>query len=94
MVNIRNIAFAVSALIGSSQAGDGSYNYITNGADWPSNSPDCGLTNQSPIDLKTEEGAYPTHSYVDDDFNKIYTNQVQGSDATGIKIEWKSGHTT
>ena len=74
MTNLRNVAFAVSALMSSASAAGGSYNYITNGADWPSDSPDCGLTNQSPIDLKTEEGAYPTYYFTDDKFNKIYTN--------------------
>ena len=95
MVNLKKLSVAVAALLGSTQAAGGglSYNYVTNGADWPSISPECGLTNQSPIDLKTAEDAYPTYSFTDDDFNKIYTNQVKDA-AGGIKIEWKGGHTT
>ena len=79
-----------SALVGSlNAAGGGGYDYLQNGADWPSISSECGLTNQSPIDLKTDNSGYDVHSFMDDDFNKVYTNQN-----TDIQIEWKGGHTT
>jgi len=42
--------------------------------------------NQSPIDLKTD--GYPTYTYDDDDFNKIYTNQVDN-----VSVVW-NGHTS
>ena len=74
MVNMKIAAFATAALMNSANAAGGGYDYKTNGADWPSDSPDCGLTNQSPIDLKTDENAYQTYDFQDDSFNKIYTN--------------------
>lgn len=81
---------ALSALMfGSAQAAGGSYDYIKNGADWPESSPDCGLTNQSPIDLSTDSNAYPTYSADEDDFNKVYTNQK-----VSIPIVWTGGAVT
>ena len=93
MVILRFAPLAVAALIGSTDAAGTGYNFIKNGADWPSDFPDCGLTNQSPIDLKTDESAYKTYDFQDDSFNKIYTNQV-GDGTNGIKIEWMNGATT
>lgn len=85
-------AIALAGLANQVSAGD--YNYITNGADWPAAYPDCGLTNQSPIDLKTDENAYKTYDFQDDSFNKIYTNQVQKEGEQGITIQWVNGYTT
>ena len=62
------------------------WNYAKNGADWPELFPTCGEKNQSPIDLLTD--GYPTYSYQNDDFNKIYTNQVDD-----IEVNW-NGHTS
>ena len=52
---LSNILSIVYLLYGSvSASGAGPYDYHSNGADWSQKFPDCGLTNQSPIDLKTQ----------------------------------------
>ena len=95
MVMKSAAAFALAALTSQVSAAGTGYDFAENGADWPSKFPDCGLTNQSPIDLKTDENAYKTYDFQDDSFNKIYTNQVQKSgEPAGITIEWKNGQTT
>ena len=63
-----------------------SWNYKLNGSDWPKLFPACGEKNQSPIDLMTDGN--PDFDYEDDDFNKIYTNQVDE-----ITVNW-NGHTS
>ena len=73
-----------------------SYDYATNGADWPSLSvPDnqCGSTNQSPIDLisynpdKKEDFPYKRYPATDDQYRKSYSNQF----ASALTF---NGHTT
>ena len=63
-------------------AAGGSYNYKTNGADWPIDSPDCALTNQSPIDIKSASGSYPEYAAADDTFTKAYDNQAS------VEVKW------
>jgi len=88
-------AIALAGLTSEVSAIGSGYDYATNGADWPAAFADCGLTNQSPIDLKTDENAYKTYDFQDDSFNKIYTNQVQNEgELEGITVEWKGGQTT
>ena len=41
----------ITSFIVATQAEAVSYDYASNGADWVSISSDCGLTNQSPINL-------------------------------------------
>ena len=64
------------------------WNYKLNGADWPKLYTACGESNQSPIDLKMESDEYEDISYEEDDFNKIYTNQVGD-----VEVAW-NGHTS
>ena len=61
------------------------WDYKKNGADWATASPDRGLEQQSPIDLRTD---WDTEMAKDDKFNKVYTNQ-KGS----VKVNW-NGHTS
>jgi carbonic anhydrase len=60
----------------TSSANAASWDYKTNGADWPNltgvDGNNCGGTNQSPIDLKTD--GWPTYDAKDDNFQKMYTN--------------------
>ena len=81
-------------LLGAINAAGGNYDYKQNGADWPKISSECGLTNQSPIDLKSDTSHYKRYSFEKDDFNKVYTNQYKEEGGEGIFVEWKGGHTT
>jgi len=75
-------------LVGSTNAA--SYNYKTNGSDWPGLTVDgnkCGTgANQSPIDLKTKGWTMKDSNF--DNFNKIYTDQV-----VEVEVKW-NGHTS
>jgi hypothetical protein len=68
MISKINFAFAVV-----NAAGDATYNYETNGADWPDFSPDCGNSNQSPINLisysddKDKDFPYKVYKSKDDE---------------------------
>ena len=79
-------------LLGST-ANAASWNYKTNGKDWPdfkATAPavnECGTgSNQSPIDLKTT--GWPLKNSNFDNFNKIYTDQD-----VEVEIVW-NGHTS
>ena len=67
------------------------YDYKLNGNDWPDlvvDNNECGGANQSPIDLPTE---FEDDQYIlpaDDNFQKMYTNQL-----TDIEVAW-NGHTS
>lgn len=65
-----------SCLMQTASAAGGSYDYQTNGADWPDAYPECALTNQSPIDLSKSVEGYTNYKATADNFNKLYTNQV------------------
>ena len=78
-------AIALSTMLAATQAAD--WNYATNGADWPDAFPECGATNQSPIDLKTDTSGYQIFGAADDDITKIYSNQYGGT------VNW-NGHTS
>ena len=75
----------LSLLISTSMAAT-TWDYKTNGADWPSIDAACKATNQSPIDLKTDWDHVEEDKF--DDFNKVYTNQ-----RSNIDIVW-NGHTS
>ena len=63
--------------------------YSVNGANWPQTHPDCGLSNQSPIDLSARADApYPRISSSDDRFTKEYNNQYEE-----VPVTW-TGDTT
>ena len=49
----------------ATSASAASWNYATNGADWPNDFSACGLTNQSPIDLVSydPEKEFPYKKY-------------------------------
>ena len=49
--------------------------------------PDCGKSNQSPIDLKSSITAYSTYKALDDNFMKTYLN------VSNVKVEWKDKST-
>jgi hypothetical protein len=54
-----------------------SWDYSTNGADWPSINSDCALTNQSPINLisaDSENFKYKTYRADEDSIEKAYSN--------------------
>ena len=68
------ISFASLASIVSA-AGDGGYDYKQNGLDWPTAFPDCGLTNQSPINLNSAYDAYTRYDKSEDLYTKVYSNQ-------------------
>jgi hypothetical protein len=56
-------------MIAVAQAAGGGYNYASNGADWTSVNADCGLPNQSPIDLISygnDNFEYKTYKSKDD----------------------------
>ena len=60
--------------------------YNSNGADWRVEHQSCRILNQSPIDLMRDGN--PDIDYEEDDFNKIYTNQVDD-----IVVNWY-GHSS
>merc|ERR1712166_791228 len=63
-------------------ASGGDFDYLSNGADWPEAYPDCALTNQSPIDLKSAPDAYPVNAATEDMFTKMYSNQAD------VEVKW------
>ena len=82
------MATCAPLLVGNSQMrelADASltYDYKTNGNDWPSISSDCAKENQSPIDLRTD---WDVVNADEDSFNKLYTDQE--SSAKDIKVGW------
>ena len=65
-------------------ASGASWDYSTNGANWPDINSDCALTNQSPINLISpgSEGfkdKYKTYGSDEDSINKAYSNQIDGT---------------
>jgi carbonic anhydrase len=71
-------------------ASGASWDYSTNGADWPSINSDCALTNQSPINLispGTEDFKYEIYGSDEDSIEKGYSNQIDGT-------MFFNGHTT
>jgi len=77
-------AFSALIMFGVSAAGDAKFDYRLNGADWKNSFPDCGKTNQSPINLSTSTDAgYKMYSSSEDAFVKEYNNQYED-----VKIEW------
>jgi len=68
--------------LGGANAGDGAYDYNTfNGRDWKdlatTGTNECGMTNQSPINLFTEDNAgfnYKVYEAKDDAITKDYSN--------------------
>ena len=87
--------FAAAALVSTAQGAKGTYDYISNGADWPSITyPDgtvnqCGSTNQSPIDLKKDLPADKMVEAKTDQYSKLYSNLDASADK--VKLSWKSG---
>ena len=51
------------------------WDYNDNGADWDEKSPECGKPGQSPIDLKRDTKAYPSHDIKKDKFERNYENE-------------------
>lgn len=82
------ITFAVGAFLQVNAAGV-AFDYKQNGRDWKNAYPECGLTNQSPIDLKTGANDYKRYAANEDQFTKTYSNQ-KGQ----VKVQWKDGKTT
>ena len=67
-----------------------SWDYSTNGADWPSINSDCALTNQSPINLISPDNKdfkYKVYGSDEDSITKAYSNQIDGT-------MFFNGHTT
>jgi hypothetical protein len=78
MNTLRNAGIAGILSLASVNAAEGAvFDYRLNGADWKNNYPDCGKTNQSPIDLSTKADSYKTYPSVDDQFTKVYNNQYE-----------------
>ena len=88
---IRNIgAWSAVSLYGVSAAGAGPFDYKLNGADWKNAYPDCGKTNQSPINLSSSDSApYKKWASSEDKFVKEYNNQYEE-----VKVLWTGGTTT
>jgi len=55
-------------------AAGGVYDYKQNGADWPGDYSDCGLQNQSPINLNSAYDAYQRYDKTEDLYTKVYAN--------------------
>lgn len=62
----KKISVAIAVLLCSStesvRAASGKYDYLFNGADWPlskESGSECHLSNQSPIDLRTDMHSEP-----------------------------------
>lgn len=84
MKNIMRALFLAGVTNGAA-----TWNYKTNGADWPSlDIPDneCGGSNQSPIDLKNDWKVVHPKT---DNFQRMYTDQTGGD----IEVKW-NGHTS
>lgn len=56
-------------------SGAGAFDYKQNGADWPNDFADCGLQNQSPINLNSAYDAYSRYDKTEDMYTKVYSNQ-------------------
>lgn len=63
------LSFATLASIASA-----AYDYKQNGLDWANSYPDCGLTNQSPINLNSAYDAYTRYDKSEDLYTKVYSN--------------------
>ena len=77
--------------LGIAAAAEGAeWDYKTNGADWPSLSPDCGKTNQSPIDLPdpwtNKNFDIPMYENAEFNFKRSYSN------VENVQVNW-NGHT-
>ena len=85
MKTITNLSiWSAISLYGVSASGDAKFNYRLNGSDWKNAFPDCGKTNQSPINLSTSNDAgYKKYASVEDAFVKDYSNQYED-----VKIGW------
>ena len=92
-----------TAILGSaSAAANHPWDYKLNGSDWVAKTAkelkltgsaqnECGGSNQSPIDLKMDWRKVPAK---EDNFQKLYTNQVESrKNKPDIKVEW-NGHTS
>jgi len=90
MNTLRNVGIAGILSLSAVTAAEGAtFDYRVNGADWKNAYPDCGKTNQSPIDLSTKADAYKTYSSVEDQFVKTYSNQYED-----VGVIWTGGTTT
>jgi hypothetical protein len=72
---MKQLSLATLLLLSEVSASGVEFDYITNGADWPEDYPDCGRTNQSPIDLISAQDTYKTYAASEDKFTKTYANQ-------------------
>lgn len=72
---MKSITFAALTATLVNASGDEVFDYLQNGADWPDDFPDCALTNQSPINLKSAYDAYTRYDKSEDLYTKIYANQ-------------------
>ena len=81
------ITFSVGAVLvflAPAKSAGVAFDYKQNGRDWKNDYPDCGLSNQSPIDLTTGANDYKRYSSNEDQFTKSYSNQ-KGE----VEVKWK-----
>ena len=80
---MKTVSFATLALtLTKTEASGGDYDYLSNGADWPSLYEDCGTSNQSPINLVSNNGYYEEIDASEDEFTMTYMNQM------GVEVKW------
>jgi len=89
MNSLKNIATWGALTLGSASAAGVPFDYRLNGADWKNAYPDCGKTNQSPINLSSKADAYKRYASVEDNFVKNYNNQYED-----VGVVWTNGKTT
>ena len=82
-----NKSYVTALLLASANAA--SWDYSTNGADWPSIDAACGGSNQSPINLISEGSEGFNYEVIgkDDIVDKSYANQKN------VAVNW-NGHTS
>lgn len=98
MKSLRNVAVAALLSFGSVQAAtdDVKWSYLSNGADWVllKGTTECDKTNQSPIDLRTQDHYNPFKMANGNEFKKEYTNFVAkeiGNFGNTIKVVFPKG---
>ena len=88
----KKLSFAMTMLLSADYRVQGAaynkdYDYIFNGADWPlDKDSECGSTNQSPIDLRTDMHSEPFPKSDGSEFKGVYANLVKATSLNMGKV--------
>jgi len=88
----KRVSLALALLLSSEMQVQGGayskkYDYIFNGADWPlDKDSECSMTNQSPIDLRTDMNSEPFPKKDGNEFVGYYANLVKATSVNKGKV--------